>query len=459
VKPTNVMIGAFGEVYLVDWGVAFELKAPLGRESAEVAGTPAYMSPEQADPNPALYGTWTDTYLLGSTLHQILTGRPPHAGKSLEQRAAESRAGAVVPLPTNIPAELRRILERALEPDPVRRTPHPEAFRLSIASFLRHRGALRLVERGDRALRDVHAAADDATLELALTEGELAYRAALDEWVECPEARQGLLAVADARVGHALERGDPHAAARILRAHPTLSSQRHRAVDEAVAKAVANEAALARIVADSNRGLGHRLRGALSAGLGLSWVAFWSYVAFVPPESVAPLVGFLCCSLLGGALFVFVRGRVLLSTHINRTSLSLTATAIAASIVWCLGASGLGISVPSVMVGLLLVWSVSVCGLAHLVDHWGAVSAVYFAAAFLVASAWPSLAPHAIASANVVLLLNQVVLNWMRQRRGFDALPAVGRSVPTVSSGAPGRRPVVDAGGSAPRGAAREPRA
>jgi hypothetical protein len=428
VKPANVMIGTFGEVYLVDWGVAFELKAEVDLDAAPtIMGTYAYMSPEQVEADPALLGTWTDTYLLGATLHQILTGLPPHAHKSLEVRAAEMVAGAHVPLPNDIPAELRGILERALEPDPMRRTPHPEAFRQSLASFLRHRGALRLVERGQRAAQGAASARDDAAKELALLEAELAFRAALDEWTECQDAREGLLAVADARVTHALERGDPHGAARILEAHPTLSERQRRAVDEALAKGALNEAALARIVDDSDRGRGHQLRGVLGAGFGALWVFFWSFVAFRPPAGVGPLVGFLFGVLLLGAALILSLGRSMLLTRINRTALSLVATGLFASIGWCLGASWLGLEVPQVLVGLLLVWSLAVSGMAHLIDRWGAVSAVFFGLAFLVACRWPALAPYALVSANVVLLLNQVVLNLSLRRRGFDALPAVGQ--------------------------------
>jgi hypothetical protein len=398
------------------------------------------MSPEQVEADPALLGTWTDTYLLGATLHQILTGRPPHASKSFEQRASESATGAHVPLSSELPSELRAIVARALDPDPAHRTPHPEALRLSLASFLRHRGALRLVERGDRALRNAAEASDDRAREVALLEGELAYRAALDDWTDCNEARAGLLAVADARVTRALARGDAFEAASLLEAHPSLSQAQHRAVAEAVASAARNQAALARIVDDADRSQGHQLRGALSAAFGVVWVAFWSYVAFVPPSSVGLLVGFLIGSLLAGTALVLSLARSLLRTRVNRTSLSLVATGLIASLVWCIGATSLGLAVPGVMVGLLLVWSLAVSGLAHLIDRWGAVSAVYFALAFLVAAAWPSLAGYAFASANVVLLLNQVILNLSLGRRGFDALPAVAHR-PSKEGRSPDERP------------------
>ncbi|MCA9607112.1 MAG: serine/threonine protein kinase, partial [Myxococcales bacterium] len=68
VKPTNVMVGRFGEIYLVDWGIALETDGELGRR-VELVGTIAYMAPEQLEADETLLGPWTDTYLLGATLY------------------------------------------------------------------------------------------------------------------------------------------------------------------------------------------------------------------------------------------------------------------------------------------------------------------------------------------------------------------------------------------------------
>src|SRR5689334_21645835 len=82
-KPENVMIGRFGEVYLVDWGIAVSLTAdlqgrlPLAAEQNEIAGTPCYMAPEMLGALGKL-SERTDVYLLGAILHENLSGEPPH---------------------------------------------------------------------------------------------------------------------------------------------------------------------------------------------------------------------------------------------------------------------------------------------------------------------------------------------------------------------------------------------
>ncbi len=430
VKPSNVMLGAFGEVYLVDWGIARELDDPSQVDAPfEVAGSSGYMAPEQLLGNPSAFGSWTDTYLLGATLYHVLTGKPPHSGVAMGLRVADALDGKPAPpLPESVPAELRRIVERALEPSPERRTATPDELRLAIAAFLRHRGALQLVDRGDldrsRAAQ-AGESGDEGSWEQACQAADLAYRAALEDWPECEGAALGVRALARARVERALARGEVQAALRIVEAHADLPPELVERVAAARAAAVDDEARLRRIVTDADRGLGLKLRGLMGAVFGLVWVGFWSVVAFRPPESVVPLVVFTAGALLVGVLVVVTSARQLLQNRINRTSMAIVGSGMALLVVWCLGAAWLGFDVRTVIIGQLFVSATFAGGMATLMDPWGTVSLVGFATAFLAAAHEPNWTPWAVVFGNTVLIVNQIVLNLAHLRRGFEKLPAV----------------------------------
>ena len=104
-KPDNIMLGDFGEVLVVDWGIAKVLNkdthpedrtehdvqvqrskdSPLETRMGMIAGTPTYMSPEQAEGRVDLMSPATDIYSLGAILYQILSGRMPYTGTSAEE--------------------------------------------------------------------------------------------------------------------------------------------------------------------------------------------------------------------------------------------------------------------------------------------------------------------------------------------------------------------------------------
>jgi serine/threonine-protein kinase len=152
-KPTNILIGSHGQVYVTDWGVA--LRREQGGDDEErpthpiatgsLCGTPAYMAPEQAWGRQRDIDERTDVYGLGGVLYAMLTLHPPHDGGStaadleLAKRGFVARPQDVV-RDRALPPGLCRIAMRALAADPAQRYPSVELLKAEIARFLRGGG-------------------------------------------------------------------------------------------------------------------------------------------------------------------------------------------------------------------------------------------------------------------------------------------------------------------------------
>lgn len=149
-KPANVMVGRFGEVYVMDWGLARVLDpgdgtsgmhsflrsgsadregpVELGTMEGDVLGTPAYMPPEQARGSLEDLGPPADVYSLGAILYHVLTGhgpyREPDAPRGLLEvwkRVREGPPPPVTSLAPNAPPELVAVCEKAMAREPGRR--------------------------------------------------------------------------------------------------------------------------------------------------------------------------------------------------------------------------------------------------------------------------------------------------------------------------------------------------
>ncbi|MCK6520737.1 serine/threonine-protein kinase [Myxococcota bacterium] len=140
IKPENVMIGEFGEVTLLDWGLAYSMgRAPEG--GSQVAGTPAYMAPEQVAGALDSLDARTDVYGLGAVLYELMVRAPPFAGPTKEV-LAQVRQGALQPPRRRRPTvsrELEAIILRAMSPRPEDRYPSVLALRADIDAVLDHR--------------------------------------------------------------------------------------------------------------------------------------------------------------------------------------------------------------------------------------------------------------------------------------------------------------------------------
>lgn len=138
-KGDNIILGDFGEVVVLDWGLAKQMgtaeSAPTEVPTydpldagltmqGQVVGTPAYMSPEQAAGNLDLVDHRTDIYGLGAILYEILTGQPPFVGSTtVEVLLAAQRGEPPAPreIAPGVPNVLEAICMRALSKDPEKR--------------------------------------------------------------------------------------------------------------------------------------------------------------------------------------------------------------------------------------------------------------------------------------------------------------------------------------------------
>ncbi len=145
------MVGEFGEVHLMDWGLArnFKTETPSsgisllddthGGGEYRIRGTPAYMSPEQAKGEAV--SARTDVFGLGAMLCEILTGSPPYAGKGLRSTYLMAAKGELSPAlakmksrEINLP--MARLAEQCLSPIAEARPENAQAVANTVTAYL-----------------------------------------------------------------------------------------------------------------------------------------------------------------------------------------------------------------------------------------------------------------------------------------------------------------------------------
>ena len=152
-KPDNIQVGEYGEVLVLDWGIARRVgdvepdipASPKLSASAGVTmdgvirGTPDYMAPEQASGQNSRRGLWTDIYSLGAILYTLITLHTPYEGRSMEEILQNVMTGGITPLSLKdgrrVPAPLEFIVLRAMALSPERRYPSVQALREDIIAY------------------------------------------------------------------------------------------------------------------------------------------------------------------------------------------------------------------------------------------------------------------------------------------------------------------------------------
>lgn len=424
IKPANVMLGSYGEVYLLDWGLALALSdetaahLPRAGMSTDLAGTLAYAAPEMVGAVDAPMAEQTDVYLLGAVLFELATGRPPHDKPTVTQ-TFESIASSPPSVPTDVSTRLGAICVRALAKQPAARHAGVGELRRDVLDFLGLRDSEHVVAEAERALEALRdACKEGARRRMYDLYGEcrFAFREALHMWPENATARIGLATAATLVIERELER-DPRVAAALLDEAPDITPELAARVRHVAAEEAREREGLSRLARVHDQRTGLVARRLLFVLLGLAWAA--SQFA----DGVAPLhhVRFIVASLFELPLVVigWALSRDAMKTLYNRRLLAAVAIMLLGQAALFASALALGVDLASTRVIQLGLWATVGTCVTVLLDRrfWPVTVTTILAFAFTVR--WPHLRPFAGAVSALAMAANVVVM-WRRPPRSEE---------------------------------------
>jgi hypothetical protein len=199
IKPENVMVGAHGEVYVMDWGAAlvtpdFERAANLTQSSSGF-GSPLYAAPELFLGTVEQIGVRSDVYLLGAVLFEIISGNPPHPYPSSRSEVLSILRSNQI-RPTDYKGELLEIAKKAMATKQAERYANVQEFQVAIREFQQHSNSRTLSRRARSNLVKAEQTGDYADYQRAV----FAYDEAYALWHGNEEARSG---VGEAKLAYA----------------------------------------------------------------------------------------------------------------------------------------------------------------------------------------------------------------------------------------------------------------
>jgi len=435
VKPANVMLGRFGEVYLVDWGIAAaysERADPrLPRLANHIVGTPAYMAPEMARGAAALVDERTDVYLLGATLYELLAGAPPHRGDSALMIVAAALTSEP-PAPRDAPEELVSICRRAMHRDRHARFPDVASFRRAIEDHLSHRASIALAETAEERLLELESL--DAEEEPERTrevfgQCRFGFLQALSTWSDNPHARRGLDRSLRRMAEVELDRAQGRAAAALLDEATEVPAELRARVDEALAREKAEREVLEALEAERRAmdpRIGRRQRVAFALLIGTAWL-IGPVVALVRtslgrPQTLRELAMWPFVMALGFGFVAWVFRRGLLRTALNRRLMGTFLATMLGFGLFHLGAMQLGLTLAVIQSLDFALFSCAALFLVPMVDRRFLLSAAAYLGGFFGATAAPEHRYLVLLATNITTVLN-VLWVWPPWRASPDEGP------------------------------------
>jgi serine/threonine-protein kinase len=415
-KPSNVMIGDYGEVYLLDWGIAVSLeddpsgRLPLATEGSGGAGTPSYMAPEMLDPSPGRCDRRTDVYLLGAVLYRIATGKAPHARENDEAVMASIGRGRPV-FPPGVPDQLQAVIARAMARAPEDRYESAEELRLELKRLLRARDSTAMVDEALGKLAEVRASLEGATEVLsgdtyALFGGcRFALQQALRLWPGNERAQLALGDLLHHMALHLLARGEIGAARALVAEHPSPAPELLLRIERAEREEEQRRAEFESMRRENDPGVGRGARRAALGLMGLLWTVAPLLADVVDPTTTPAWVHYLGpATLLAIASGVWYGARESLAqTTINRRFLVSMLAGFCAHMVHILAVELGGLPVRSELAQGMVSFGAITAVLAYTAERrlWP-LAPVYWLGA-LVAAAFRDVGSWVLAGANLIL--------------------------------------------------------
>ncbi len=421
-KPSNVMIGDFGEVYLLDWGIAVALRddgsgrLPLVGQSNALAGTPCYMAPEMLgrETGPPI-SERTDVYLAGAVLFELVVGRPPHAGASaIEVLASVIESKPVVP--AHVPAELARIVMRAMHSEPEHRYESVEALRIELQRYLEHRGSAeigaRALERTDQLVAALAAnTVDREEIYRMFGACRFGFHESLAIWRDNAEAKAGLARATIAVAELELAAGNPGTAVTLLsdleEPPPLLARAKAAAAERA-----SRDAAAKALLEANNPTPGRRTRTILVLILGPIFTLVPMLSALLPSFAPFTLRNHLLFSIgtcIGVALLVLWARDTMTATVLNRRVAAAAIVMFAVEAWFVAGTWVAGGTSYQAQLGVQFLWGTCAAWLAITLDWRFTSGALGYFVAFMISARWPATQLYVTSAANFVFAMHLLV--------------------------------------------------